>query len=104
MLVPMTTFIRKTKFGSFLQKARKKAGLSQIELASKLSYSSAQFVSNWERGLCTPPIDKLYQISQIMNIQPKSIFDIIMGDTEEYLRAELKIVEAKKKNQRMQRG
>jgi transcriptional regulator with XRE-family HTH domain len=39
---------------SFLKERRIAAGLSQIDVSRKLGYTSAQFVSNWERGIAKP--------------------------------------------------
>jgi transcriptional regulator with XRE-family HTH domain len=47
------------EFGEFLKQKRLKAGLSQSEVAELLGYSSPQFVSNFERGLCAPPLPAL---------------------------------------------
>ena len=47
------------KLGPFLKKARSKMGLSQRDVADKLGYTSPQFISNVERGLCSPPLKKL---------------------------------------------
>ena len=38
--------------GDYLQSKRMKVGLSQGDVATKLGYSSPQFISNFERGLC----------------------------------------------------
>ena len=90
---------KKATLSKFLQEARVKSGLSQVELARKLSYSSPQFVSNWERGLCSPPVDKLYEVSQILNVEPKDLMDIILIDTENFLRTQLQI-SGKRKTQK----
>lgn len=44
---------------NFLKDARKRAGLSQGELAKILGYTTPQFVSNWERGKCSVPPKKI---------------------------------------------
>lgn len=50
--------LRKPKsIGTFLKSRRIERGLTQAELAKALGYSSPQFVSNWERGLCLPPLN-----------------------------------------------
>nr|BFD58935.1 hypothetical protein CKG001_10420 [Bdellovibrio sp. CKG001] len=41
--------------GAFLHEQRKKAELSQAELAERLGYSRSQFISSWERGASLPP-------------------------------------------------
>jgi len=36
------------KLGSWLREKRVTSGLSQAEVAQKLGYSTAQFISNWD--------------------------------------------------------
>lgn len=57
----------------FLKSHRIKAKLSQKKLANKLGYSCAQFVSNWERGISSPPLSRLSEISKIIKIPPKKL-------------------------------
>ena len=46
---------------------RKKAGLSQLELAKKLNYSNKN-ISKWENGETTPNIFTLKQIADLYGI------------------------------------
>ena len=89
--------LNKNELGSLLAQARVEAGLSQLELSRKLGYNSSQFVSNWERGLCAPPVNKLFQISKLLNVKPEQIHRIILDGTNAYLRAELKLPKERKK-------
>jgi transcriptional regulator with XRE-family HTH domain len=56
------------KLGKYLKEKRLAVGLTQFEVASYLGYTSAQFISNMERGCCFPPnkvlrgMIKLYKI------------------------------------------
>jgi transcriptional regulator with XRE-family HTH domain len=45
--------------GEALQKMRCAAGKTQREASLHLRYSSAQFISNFERGIAVPPANKL---------------------------------------------
>ena len=81
----------KKAFGKLLGEAREKAGLSQIALAKKLGYVSPQYVSNWERGVCGPPIDKLGLLTKVLSIKPEILLGMILDQTEMYLRSELKL-------------
>lgn len=49
-----------------LAKARKKLGLTQEELASRLGYSKAS-VSNWENGYSNPTLSDAFRISEILD-------------------------------------
>jgi transcriptional regulator with XRE-family HTH domain len=62
----------------FLREKRIVSGLSQMDIAKKLGYTSAQFVSNWERGLSSPPIHTLRKLSEYYQIPPDSLFEIAL--------------------------
>lgn len=47
---------------------RKKYGLSQEYIANKLGYKSFTTVQKWETGLAEPPIGKLYELAEILNV------------------------------------
>lgn len=79
--------VDKEKFGKFLRSAREERGLSQTEVADLLGFSSSQFISNWERGLSTPPLDKLKQVTIILNIKPELMVESIMNFTESEVRS-----------------
>lgn len=61
-----------------LLKARESKGMTQKDLAKKLGIVSAQLISNWERGLCTPPIKKLSKLSSILSIEFDPTFELVM--------------------------
>lgn len=83
--------IDKKRFGDFLAQTRIEAGLSQLALAKSLGYSSPQYVSNWERALCGPPLEKLHDLSRVLKINPSLLMEMIMEDTRAYLNSELKL-------------
>lgn len=56
------------KLNEFLKNKRIKEGITQRELSTDLGYSTCQFVSNWERGLCSPPLEKAKEICVLLNI------------------------------------
>jgi transcriptional regulator with XRE-family HTH domain len=82
-------YIDRKYFGSFLSKKRVKKGLSQAKVAEALGYASSQFVSNWERGTSSPPLDKLPLISELLDIPPGELIELITSETEAFLKAEL---------------
>lgn len=83
--------INKQAFGDFLARARVKAGIPQLQLARALGYSSPQYVSNWERGICGPPLDKLRLLATSLGIDPRELMEMILAETEAYLRKELRL-------------
>lgn len=68
-----------------LKNRRKELGLSQAEVAKELGYSSPQFVSNWERGLVSPPLTSLPRLMLLLNIPRETIIDLILADTRNQL-------------------
>ena len=45
--------------GKYLRKCREKAGATQKEVSKYLGYNSPQYISNVERGVCGPAVDKV---------------------------------------------
>jgi transcriptional regulator with XRE-family HTH domain len=82
--------IRKLRYslmGKFLLEHRVRSGLTQKDLAKKLRYRSAQFVSNWERGLSLPPTKQFHKIAQLLQIEPAHL----LGTWEEYQKRMLQL-------------
>lgn len=71
-----------------IRSSRQAAGLSQKQLADELGYTSSQFVSNWERGVSSPPFDKLEELCDLLKISPRQIIECIMVETENNLRSQ----------------
>lgn len=80
----MSMFIR---LGNLLKEKRIEKGITQMSLAKDLGYSSPQFVSNWERGMCSPAFDTLPQVCKILGIPKKEIIEIIIDETRSELEA-----------------
>ena len=73
----------------FLKEKRTQVGLSQKDVADKLGYSSAQFISNWERGLSSPPMHTLKKLAEMYNVNIDEMFDVILESTLEQVRIDL---------------
>ena len=56
-----------SEMGSKIAKKRKDAGMTQIELAEKLSVTR-QTVSRWEAGSVMPDIDKISDIADLLGV------------------------------------
>ena len=67
------------KTGSFICENRKKQGMSQKELAEKLSITD-KAISKWERGISFPDISMLIPISKVLNI---SLYDLLSGGEDD---------------------
>jgi transcriptional regulator with XRE-family HTH domain len=75
--------------GKYLQEKRVDRDLSQGEVASKLGYSSPQFISNIERGLCAPPLRKLRKLIDLYNLNGEEVMQLILSQQELHLRKSL---------------
>lgn len=71
-----------------LLKARRlELGLDQKDIAKKLGYTSPQFISNWERGMSTPPAKKIKRLAQILELDPEIIYEEMEKSFSKRLRA-----------------
>jgi len=64
--------------GKRINQLRKKANMTQMELADRLGISY-QAVSNWERGESMPDISKLPELAEILN----TTIDELLGDQKQ---------------------
>ena len=71
---------RMSKFANTapILKQQRKPGITQAAYAKKLKVH-VQFVSNWERGKCLPPIPQMKKIYLDMTPVDKAIFNISVG-------------------------
>ncbi|MCH2535638.1 MAG: helix-turn-helix domain-containing protein [Bdellovibrionales bacterium] len=75
--------------GNYLKNKRNETGLTQSEVATKLGYSSPQFISNFERGLCSPPLKNLKTLVKLYKIPVEEIMTLILEEQESILRKAL---------------
>lgn len=74
----------------FLREKRQNVGLSQAKVARILGYSTAQFVSNWERGLSEPPIGTLKTLAKLYSIPIEEMFNVVLKSTIRKVTEDLK--------------
>ena len=77
--------------GSYLKDKRSSKGLTQSDVARKLGYSTPQFISNIERGLCAPPVKNLKVLVKLYKLDPEELLDIILNEEESSLRKALSL-------------
>ena len=75
--------------GSYLKKKRQLSGLTQSDVAHKLGYSTPQFISNFERGLCSPPLKNLKTLIKLYSIPVEEIVELIVCEQEIFLKSVL---------------
>ncbi|MBX2986959.1 MAG: helix-turn-helix transcriptional regulator [Bdellovibrionaceae bacterium] len=64
--------------GSYLKQKRAVIGLSQSEVASHLGYSTAQYISNFERGVCQPSMKILARLAKLYKLNIDEFFDVVV--------------------------
>lgn len=57
----------------FFKQAREKADMTQREVSEKLGYTTPQFISNVERGLCRFPMAKVKTFIKITKCSGKDM-------------------------------
>jgi transcriptional regulator with XRE-family HTH domain len=77
--------------GAFLKKARLKAEISQHDVAKALGYSSYQFISNWERGISSPPCAVLKRIAALYKTSAQKLFDLLLKDSTRRVQVQLQL-------------
>lgn len=85
--------VRKQVVGMFLKKAREDAALTQQQVAKTLSYGSAQFVSNWERGLALPPFDVFPRLVGMYKLEVRDMLAVLFKYQDEVLRLKRREIE-----------
>jgi transcriptional regulator with XRE-family HTH domain len=65
-------------FGRYLAGRRVAAGFTQRRVAATLGYSSAQFISNFERGIAVPPLKKLKVLLKLYKMPMATVLDLIL--------------------------
>ena len=73
----------------YLRQKRVDSGLSQLDVARELGYSSPQFVSNWERGLVSPPLETIAVLIDLYKIPASEVVGKILEETRDYLESNL---------------
>jgi transcriptional regulator with XRE-family HTH domain len=76
---------RYTNLGAYLQTMRTKAGLTQREVSLALGYSSAQFISNFERGIAVPPLKKLKTLVKMYDMPVETVMEMILDAEREII-------------------
>lgn len=86
MSVEKENELRRKIVGKFLRDRRVKAGLTQWDVANHLTYSTAQFISNWERGVSLPPTDSLPKLAMLLKVSGREIIDVMHNYQEQMLK------------------
>lgn len=72
--------------GEMLRNARIKKGFTQSDVARLLGYSSAQFISNAERGLCRLPLEAISRLIRLYEMDFEAVIQEFLKVHEEHYR------------------
>lgn len=77
--------------GDYTRKKRLAKGITQAQLAGKLGYTSSQFVSNVERGMCCYPAGKMARLAQTIDADLGHMANVMIAAYSQELREKLKL-------------
>ena len=63
-------------FGKELQRFRKNSGLTQKEVSKHFGWTSAQYVSNFERDIAPCPVSTLKELCKLYEVEEKKMKSI----------------------------
>lgn len=78
------------RIGGYLKEARQSAGITQRALADELDLTTAQYVSNIERGISPPSVDYLKTIKSLCGVSRGELANKISFEMHKYYMDELK--------------
>ena len=70
---------RRIKNAETLKDLREASGLSQRDVANKLKLTSAQSLSNWERGVACVPAAYISKLSRLYKSDPMLIKQVVIN-------------------------
>ena len=66
------------KLGAYLQYSRQLSLLTQRKVAQRLGYSSAQFISNFERGIAAPPTWRMKVLAKMYKLDKDRMLELYL--------------------------
>jgi transcriptional regulator with XRE-family HTH domain len=78
------------KIGEFLKDERAKSGFTQAEVAEKMGYETAQFLSNIERGKSAIPYEFIRKVIKIYGVSETVVVQYLVSLQQEFIEAEIK--------------
>jgi transcriptional regulator with XRE-family HTH domain len=77
------------ELGKLFRSERMKVGLSQGMVCRALGYSTPQYLSNFERGLCSMPLNKLRKLIEMYKMNADEVVKLMVDMQSKYLKSEL---------------
>ena len=71
-----------------LKEYRKKAALTQMEVAHRLGFTSAERISEWEKGISYPHILNVFKLCVVYNAFPHDLFGELFNNLKKEIQKE----------------
>ncbi len=68
-----------TPISNTLREHRKKMGLTQMQVAKQLGFTTAERISEWEKGLTFPSITNLFKLCLVYNTLPHELYNNLLS-------------------------
>lgn len=78
--------VKAVGIGTFLKAKRIEAGVTQSKAAKHLGYSSPQYISNFERGLCEPSVTTALKLVKVYGITKGELYQVMLKSYESNLK------------------
>lgn len=75
----------------YIKHQRMAHNITQLELSKHLGYSTAQFISNWERGLAGPPMNKMSKLVKILKLDVHMVMELYLDQAKKTLERGLRL-------------
>ena len=75
--------------GEFLKKKRALSGVTQQYIADSLELSSAQYISNIERGISPPSVEYMKAMISLCDVNPQELAFVLSKATSDFYLKEL---------------
>ena len=77
----------KKQLGLFLKKKRVSAGLTQRNVARHFDFTTAQYISLWERGVSAPSLIALKELVRLYEMDREEVISLFESNLHRILRS-----------------
>lgn len=78
-----------TALGNYLQEMRLRANMTQRAVSIALGYSSPQFISNFENGISSPPLNKLRALINLYGMSDSKVLALMLEGEKQVIQTAL---------------
>lgn len=78
------------RIGLYLRECREKIGLTQGDVAKKMGWDNAQYVSNIERGISAPPKAGIKKMCELLSADKHQVVEMMVDSYKRMLKAKVR--------------